>query len=203
MRRHLVALGLGALLAVAGCASPHVAAKASAAPSPTDAGSPSADATSTPAAPTPGASVTAHPTPTKTVASGAPSGRPSPTPSRRRRDYTITDNGKSAYSSALHPGDTVHMVFSECRSCGYHWALIQKPAPAVVRAGADSTTNPSHPSPSPSSTATPAPIVGGSGTHSWPFTGVGPGRTSATFGYFPPGSSVASRRVVLTFVVSP
>jgi predicted secreted protein len=80
---------------------------------------------------------------------------------------------------------SIAVRFSECGTCGYHWGFIHKPSKTVVQK--TSRTNGPHTAPG---------VVGGSGTHTYVFTGLKDGVTTAKLGYFPPGAHTAPARVV-------
>lgn len=115
---------------------------------------------------------------------------------RAARTYKVTDDGTSSrYSVSLHAKDKVSITFSECTSCGYSWSVSAAPRSAVARSAGDSSRPAAQPASGP-------PMVGGSGTHTFTFQAVGAGKTTVSFGYFPPGSRPADRTVVLTITVS-
>lgn len=83
-------------------------------------------------------------------------------------------------------GSSIKLRFDECGSCGYHWAFVQRPSKTLVAKA--SKSRPPHNAPG---------VVGGSGTHSFTFTGLKGGLTYAKVGYFAPGATEASRVVTV------
>jgi hypothetical protein len=80
---------------------------------------------------------------------------------------------------------SIAVRFSECRTCGFHWAFIHKPAATLIQK--TSRIHGPHTAPG---------VVGGSGTHTYVFTGLKDGVTTAQLGYFPPGRGSTPARVV-------
>jgi predicted secreted protein len=85
---------------------------------------------------------------------------------------------------------SIAVRFSECGSCGYHWAFVKKPSKVIVKRA--SHTRAPHNAPG---------VVGGSGTHTFVFTGLDGGVTTAKLGYYPPGKDEPSRVVTIRLKV--
>ena len=83
-------------------------------------------------------------------------------------------------------GSSIKLRFDECGSCGFHWAFVQRPAKALV--AKTSTSRAPHNAPG---------VVGGSGTHTFTFTGRKAGLTYAKVGYFGPGADKPTRVVTV------
>lgn len=116
---------------------------------------------------------------------------PATAPPASSRTVTVTYPTSSVSANV---GDTVVVEMTACAaSCGYTWKLTAPPSAAVVRYLATSFRDQPRP----------AGAIGGSQTQSVSFRAVGPGTTSATWGYTPPGTGATpTQSYRLTFSVS-
>ena len=107
------------------------------------------------------------------------------------RSPVIVDHGDiKNLNLVLDVDASIAVRFSECGSCGYHWAFVKKPSKTVVKRS--SHTRAPHLAPG---------VVGGSGSHTFVFTGLDGGLTTAKLGYFPPGDDEPARVVTIRLKV--